>query len=247
MIIPDPARQGTAVERTISQHIDALPGTIASEVRQWVKVIRGQGRRAHQELPFSSVRSYLNCFRPVLAEWSQYVTSPREITRHDVEAALGRHTGARAHNLLPALRSLFRALKQEKIIFRDPASGITLRTMQRLPAPIPTDQHRGLTDRAGAPLAKATVALIAIHALGKKETTLLLTGDLDLPCGQLAVRRPAGTHTVYLDELSRALMTGWLRERHRCWPLTRNPHLLVTESNANPGEAEYPPSLEDRW
>jgi site-specific recombinase XerD len=247
MIIPDPDRQGTSVERTIKQHIDALPDVIAGEVRQWVKVIRGQGRRAHQELPFSSVRSYLNCFHPVLAEWSQHVTSPREITRDDVQAALDNHPGARAHNLLPALRSLFRALKQEKIIFRDPARRITLPSMRRLPAPIPADQLRGLIDRAGTPLAKVTVALIAIHALGKKETTLLLTGDLDLPRGQLAVRRPTGTHTVYLDDLSRTLITGWLRERHRCWPLTRNPHLLVTESNANPGEAEYPPSLEDRW
>lgn len=232
MIIPDPARQGTAVERTINHHIDALPDVIGGEVRQWVKVIRGQGHRAHQELPFSSVRSYLNCFHPVLAEWSRHVTSLREITRDDVQAALGQHPGARAHNLLPALRSLFRALKQEKIIFRDPTSGITMRTMHRLPAPIPTDQLRGLIDRAGTPFAKVTVAMIAIHALGKKETTLLLLENLDLPRGQLAVRRPTGTHTVYLDGLSRTLMTGWLRERHRCWPLTRNPHLLITRHTA---------------
>jgi hypothetical protein len=232
MIIPDPARPGTAVERTINHHIDALPGVIAGEVRQWVKVIRGEGRRAHQKLPFSTVRSYLNCFHPVLAEWGQHVTSLREITRDDVQAALSQHPGARAHNLLPALRSLFRALKREKIIFRDPTSGITLQTMQKLPAPIPTDQLRGLIDRAGPPLAKVTVAMIAIHALGKKETTLLLLEDLDLSRGQLAVRRPTGTHTVYLDDLSRTLMTSWLRERHRCWPLTRNPHLLVTRHTA---------------
>lgn len=232
MIIPDPARQGTAVERTINQHIDALPGAIAGEVRQWVKVIRGQGRRAHQELPFSSVRSYLNCFHPVLAEWGQHVTSLREITRDDVQAALDRHPGARAHNLLPALRSLFRALRQEKIIFRDPTSGITMRTMQRLPSPIPTDLLRGLIDRAGNPFAKVTVTMIAIYALGKKETALLLLEDLDLPRGQLAVRRPTGTHTIYLDGLSRTLMADWLRERHRCWPLTRNPHLLVTRHTA---------------
>jgi len=125
MIIPDPDRQGTSVERTIKQHIDALPDVIAGEVRQWVKVVRGQGRRAHRELPFSSVRSYLNCFHPVLAEWGQHVTSLREITRDDVQAALDEHPGARAHNLLPALRSLFRALKQEKVIFRDPARRIT--------------------------------------------------------------------------------------------------------------------------
>jgi hypothetical protein len=232
MLIPDPARPGTAVERTIQHHIQSLPEPIASEVRQWVKVVRGDGRRAHQELPYSSVRGYLNCFYPVLSSWSQHVTSLREITRDDVQAALGQHPGARAHNLLPALRSLFRALKQEKIIFRDPARGAALSAMRRLPTPIPANLLRGLIDRAGTPIAKVTVALIAIHALGKKETTLLLTEDLDLSRGQLAVRRPTGTHTVYLDDISRALMTGWLRERHHCWPLTRNPHLLVTRHTA---------------
>jgi hypothetical protein len=39
MAIPDPARAGTAVERTISHHIDALPDSIAGEVRQWVRVV----------------------------------------------------------------------------------------------------------------------------------------------------------------------------------------------------------------
>ena len=233
MVIPDPGRQGTAVERTINQHIDALPDGIAGEVRQWVMVVRGQGRRAHRELPFSSVRSYLNCFCPVLAGWAQRVTSLREITRDDVQGALGQRPGVAAHNLLPALRSLFRALKQERIIFRDPTSGITLPFIRRLPAPIPTDLLRGLIDRAGTPIAKAVVALIAVHGLGKKEATLLLLEDLDLSRGQLAVRRPTGTHTVYLDELTRTLMTGWLRERRLRWPLTANPYLLVTSQTAD--------------
>jgi len=233
LVIPDPGRQGTAVERTIQRHIDALPDDIAGEVRQWVKVVRGEGRRAHRELPFSSVRSYLNCFCPVLAGWGQRVTSLREITRDDVREALSQHPGVTAHNLLPALRSLFRALKQERIIFRDPTSGITLPFMRRLPAPIPTDLLRGLIDRAGTPIAKVVIALIAIHGLGKKETTLLLLEDLDLPRGQLAVRRPTGTHTVYLDELTRTLTTGWLRERRLRWPLTANPYLLVTSQTAD--------------
>jgi hypothetical protein len=232
MVIPDPDRPGTAVERTINHHIDALPDGIADEVRQWVKVIRGQGRRAHQELPFSTIRSYLNCFHPVLAGWSEHVTSLREITGDDVREALGQRPGVAAHNLLPALRSLFRALKQEHLIFRDPTRGITLPVMRRLPAPIPSDQLAGLIDRAGTPIAKVTVAMIAIYGLGKKETTLLLTEDLDLPRGQLAVRRPTGTHTVYLDELTRTLMAAWLRERHLRWPLTRNPHLMVTRETA---------------
>lgn len=232
MVIPDPARQGTAVERAIQQRVATLPEGIAGELLQWVKVVRGEGRRAHRELPFSSVRSYLNCLYPVLAAWSQHITSLREITRDDIQAALGQRPGVTAHNLLPALRSLFRALKQERAIFRDPTRGITLPAMRRLPAPIPADLLRGLIDRAGTPIAKIAVALIAIHALGKKETTRLLLDDPDLPRGQLLVRRPAGTHTIYLDELSRTLMTGWLRERHLRWPLTRNPHLLVTSQSA---------------
>ena len=83
-------------------------------------------------------------------------------------------------------------------------------------------------------MAKLTVALIAIHGLGKKETTLLLLDDLDLSRGHLLVRRPTGRHTVYLDELSRTLVTSWLRERHRRWPLTANRHLLVTGQTAAP-------------
>ena len=75
MVIPDPARQGTAVQRTVQQRIQALPETIAAELRQWVKVARGEGRRAHRELPFSTIRSYLNCFYPVLTAWSERVTS----------------------------------------------------------------------------------------------------------------------------------------------------------------------------
>jgi hypothetical protein len=232
MVVPDHARPGTSVERTIQRHIDALPEAIAGEVRQWVMVVRGQGRRAHRELPFSTVRSYLNCFHPVLADWSRSASSLREVTRDDVQAALRQHPGVTARNLLPALRSLFRALKQERIIFRDPTRGITLPVMRRLPAPIPSDQLAGLIDRAGTPIAKVIVAMIAIHGLGKKETTLLLSEDLDLPRGQLSVRRPTGTHAVYLDDLTRALLAGWLRERHLRWPLAGNPHLLVTRETA---------------
>ena len=194
--------------------------------------MRGQGRREHQELPFTTIRSYLNCFYPVLIIWADRVTSLREITGDDIQAALGERPAVTARNLLSALHSLFRALKQERIIFRDPARGISLSAMWRLPVPIPTDQLRGLIDRAETPMAKLTVALIAIHGLGKKETSQLLLADLDLPDGRILIRRAAQRHTVYLDELTHTLAIGWLRERHRRWPLTTNPHLLVSQVTA---------------
>jgi hypothetical protein len=100
--------------------------------------------------------------------------------------------------------------------------------MRRLPVPIPTDQLQGLLDRTGGPMAKLIVALIAIHGLGKKETTHLLVNDLDLSAGRLLVRRPTGPHTVYFDQLTHTLAIGWLRERHHRWPLTTSTRLLVT-------------------
>jgi hypothetical protein len=76
------------------------------------------------------------------------------------------------------------------------------------------------------------VALVAIHGLGKLEVPRLLLADLDLPSGRLLVRRPLALHTVYLDDLTRALAIAWLRERHRRWPATANPHLLVSQQTA---------------
>ena len=59
------------------------------------------------------------------------------------------------------------------------------------------------------------------------------------PRGHLLVRRSTGRHTVYLDELTHTLAISWLRERHRRWPLTANPHLLVTGQTA--ADAADPP------
>lgn len=103
----------------------------------------------------------------------------------------------------------------------------------RLPVPIATDRLRGLIDRTDGPMDQLTVALVAIHALGKLEIPHLFLADLDLPRGCLLVRRPLSLHTVYLDGLTRALAVDWLRERHRRWPVTANPHLLVSQQTAD--------------
>jgi hypothetical protein len=236
MVTPDHDRQGDPVERAVQHRITTLPDGIAAEVGRWVQVLRGEGRRPHPQFPFTTIRSYLNCLSPVLASWAGRVTSLREITREDIQAALDDQPPVTARNLLSAVHSLFRALKQERVIFRDPARGISLPAMKRLPVPIPASQLRGLIDRAGSPMAELVVALIAIHALGKQETSRLLLADLDLPAGRLLVRRPDGTrHTVYLDELTHTLAARWTRERHRLWPRTANPYLLVSQVTAADG------------
>lgn len=229
MVIPDPAHQGDPIERALHHRITALPAGIAEEVHRWILVLRGQGPRPHPEPPFTTIRTYFNALAPVLNAWAGRVTSLREITTADAQTAIDDQPPATAHNLLSALRSLFRALKQERLIFRDPIRGVTLAAPRRLPAPIPTDQLRGLIDRADGPMAKLVVALVAIHALGKKETDHLLLADLGLPAGQLHVTRNGSRHTVYLDELTHALAIQWLRERRRLWPRITNPYLLVSQ------------------
>jgi site-specific recombinase XerC len=55
-----------------------------------------------------------------------------------------------AQDLATALRSLFQALKQERLIFRSPTSGISVPPVVRLPVPIATDRLRRLIDRPTA-------------------------------------------------------------------------------------------------
>lgn len=228
LVIPDPARQVDIHQRAISQRIQSFPEALADELHRWVLVLRGEGRREHPAMPFETIRKYLGYLYPVLTAWAARVTSLREITKDDVQDALKQRPGSTGRDLLSALRSLFQALKQERVIFRDPTRGVSLSTSERLPVPISTDRLRGLIDRADTPMAKFVVALVAIHALGRRETRCLLLTDLDLARGRLTVRRDL-RHTVYLDEVTHILASDWLRDRHQRWPLTANPYLLVSQ------------------
>ena len=232
LVIPDPARLSHPTQRAIDKRIATLPAGLAGELGRWTRVLRGDGRREHPPLPYATIRSYLNCLHPVLTTWAGHITSLREITRDDIRAALTERQGSAARNLLPAFRSLFRALRQERIIFRDPTRGISLPSARNLPVPIPTDQLRGLLDQADGAMGKLIVALIAIHGLGKRETTQLQLADLDLTAGRLLVRRNTRHHTIYLDDHTHALAIGWLSERSRRWPATTNPHLLLSQVSA---------------
>ncbi len=232
LIITDPAREIDFHEQAIEHRLRGFPPGIAGELRRWVLVLRGEGRRQHRPMAFETIRKYLGYLYPVLTAWSGQVTSLREITPDDIRHVLRQRPGQPAQDLASALRSLFRALKQERLIFRDPTSGISVPAVVRLPVPIATDRLRGLIDRAGGPMAQLAVALVAIHGLGKRETPQLLMAGLDLPGGSLLIRRGLGRHTVYLDELTRTLAIAWLRERHRRWPATANPHLLISQQTA---------------
>ncbi|CAM5553897.1 Tyr recombinase domain-containing protein OS=Streptomyces fumanus OX=67302 GN=GCM10018772_61570 PE=4 SV=1 [Streptomyces fumanus] len=108
---------------------------------------------------------------------------------------------------------MFRALKREQVVFRDPARNVSATHVKRAPRRIPSDHLAGLLDRAPTAIAKAVVALVAIHALGSTEIRRLHLTDLNRSAGRLLAHRRGYKHTIYLDELTLKLLSDWLRER----------------------------------
>lgn len=80
------------------------------------------------------IRSYLGRMLPVLHEWSASgIGSLREITPQHVTKAVTKLRGGPRKSLATALRSLFRALKQERVIFRTPRSNWSSATPSSYP------------------------------------------------------------------------------------------------------------------
>jgi len=228
----EPSRELSADHAAVTRLIDEIPQPMAAELRHWVAVMRGQGRRKRPPASFRTIRNYLSYASPVLCGWREHAASLREITRQDVQAAVGARTGGDAHHLIVALRRIFRALRQERLIFANPCAGISVTRAEALPVTLPPDRLAGLLDRARTPAARLAVALTALHATQPAELRAILMTDLDLPNARLAIRRRTGRHFIYLDELTLACLDSWLRERHRRWPRTPNPHLLISQQTA---------------
>jgi hypothetical protein len=232
LLQPDPARRADLDQRYVEDTINALPPTLAAEVRAWIRVLRGHGRHTHRQRDYTSIRRFIMVAKPILTRWSQQVTSLREITTDDVKAAIASRQGNPARTVHIVLRSLFRALRQERLIFRDPTRGLVFGAVPKLPPTVPSDLLPPLLERASTPAQRLAVLLVAIHALPGHEITALTLADLDLAAGRLTVRRPSGPHTVWLDPATHQAADTWLRDRHRRWPHSANPHLLVNNHTA---------------
>lgn len=132
-----------------------------------------------------------------------------------------------------ALRGIFRTLKCNKTIFRDPTRGMVVpHGPTRPPRTLPSDMVAGLIDRATGAADRLAVALVAIHAVGQRELTRILVDDLSVGRSRLLIRRRYGLRVIHLDEVTVSLLDLWLRERYRRWPATRNPHLLISQQTA---------------
>ncbi|MGW3954689.1 hypothetical protein ACWEKM_28000 [Streptomyces sp. NPDC004752] len=234
LLVEDPDLHRDADLAWIESTLAALPEPVASEVGTWVKVMREQGRREGEPRGYDGIRRYLTTLQPTLTVWTTTagVNSLREITKDHVENAVDGLSGYARRGLATALRSLFRALKRERMIFRNPTRHLPVGDLKGIPKSIPSDLLMGLLDQTATPLGRLVVALASIHALPGHEIQTLHTTGLDLSRGTLEVRRGLLRHTLYLEELTHQLAADWTTYRYQRWPASANPHLLVSQKTA---------------
>ncbi|MEV5877971.1 hypothetical protein AB0L75_27855 [Streptomyces sp. NPDC052101] len=229
LLIPRPDRDIGMDQAAVTRLIATAPAGYQGDLDAWVRVLRGQGRRRSVPIEWVSVRRYVGYVLPVLAEWESRFATLAEVDKDDVVKALKARPGPQGFSLFSGLRSLFGALKRERRIFHDPARNVHLGSRPPVvPRPIPDTRLVGILDKARTPFGKLVVALVAIHAVRPMQLPKLMLSGLDRSRGQLKV----GLRTVYLDELTLRLARDWLADRHRQWPCSTNPHLLVSRRTA---------------
>ncbi|MGA5550987.1 hypothetical protein [Streptomyces pseudogriseolus] len=94
--------------------------------------------------------------------------------------------GDQVRRLHTALRSFFRALKRERLIFRDPARTISLTSNRSVPTALPSDRIAGLLDRLDDPRDRLMVALVGIYALIRPSAPAQSSSFYNEPTCQLA-------------------------------------------------------------
>ncbi|WP_237408932.1 hypothetical protein [Streptomyces sp. M2CJ-2] len=238
LLIPDAELRRDTHERRLEQELAELPETIADELDIWIKAVHGKGRWEHDGRSFRSIFRYYKILQPLLDQWiAEGVESLREISHDDVKAGIASRKGTPARAIHIVLRNVFKALRQERVIFRDPTRGLVFSGIETVPPSVPSDQLAGLLGHARNAFERFVIVLVCVHALNGTDLRGLLLADLNLPRERLVVRRPGLRHVIYLDELTYRCASEWTRERHRRWPATPNPHLLInrwTAADAQP-------------
>lgn len=110
------------MEQGASQtHRQATSLLLEKAIRLRVQVLRGQGRRKHEARGYEGIRRYLLALEPILTAWTNSgITTLRQITSDHATTAVDDLTGSTRRQLAISLRSLFKALRQERVVFRDP-------------------------------------------------------------------------------------------------------------------------------
>lgn len=216
------------IERYFAAQFEGLPEPMLSQLRTWLEVQVEGSTKAPRRRPRDPKTAHIRirAIAPALRIWvSEGHGSLAEISKSDVLGALP-SAGAKRVLVEAGLRSLFRILKENKLIFANPMRGLPITTVEtKIPLPLDTDAIRDGLDSPDAATALA-VGLVAFHAL--RSTQVREIKLVDIVDGRLTI----GEREIPLAGPVRARLTAWLDYRQRRWPATINPYLLVNRRTA---------------
>lgn len=213
----------------VDERLSGLPGKVRSEVQSWVDVLRGRSTRRRKPHLVTTIKAYVKVTAPILEQWSHRYDSLRQVTEQDVDEQLAGLEGWDRPNILVGMRSLFRTLKANRLIFADPSARFSMEApSRRPPLAIDPEVRSSLLELIRQPDHRLIVLLAGVHALSCKQIVSLRVDDVDLAGNRFFVN----AHPRPLDAVTRDHLVAWLDFRRATWPHTANPHLLVTSRSA---------------
>jgi hypothetical protein len=180
-LLDDP--RGPAIGRWITRQTAQVPAGFAADVRDWLRWLHTGDARTRPRAD-GTIYSYFAHVRPYLDEWGHAHGHLREITTTGITTALDKLDGRRHHNILTAIRSLFRYCRKTRRIFTDPAARLrSQRTRDATVLPLDQAVVDTATTIAVTPALRLIFALAAIHAARPHAIRHLAIDDIDLPNG----------------------------------------------------------------
>ena len=214
----------------LEEQLSGFPSRIRAELGIWIEVMRSGGTRRTPRARSTIVTS-LSSIRPFLTGVAGQYATLRQVTRQDITSWIAARPGRSRARDASTLRTLFRILKTERLIFADPARGIRSgRNYSSIPIPARAPDLDAVSGAIrGNPALRVVVALTGMHALQPCAVRRLRLDQVDLADRRLD---PGGLNRP-LDEFTAAAVRDYLAFRRQRWPRTTNPHLLVNRHSAH--------------
>jgi hypothetical protein len=214
----------------LEEQLSGFPSQIQAELRVWIEVMRSGGTRRTPRARSTIVTS-VSSIRPFLTDVSGRYATLRQVTRQDIISWIAARPGRSRARDASALRTLFRVLKTERLIFADPARGIQSgRNYSSIPIPARAPDLAAVSGAIrGNPALRVVVTLTGVHAFQPSAVRRLRLDQVNLAGSRLD---PGGLNRP-LDEFTAAAVRDYLVFRRRRWPRTTNPHLLVNNHSAH--------------
>ncbi|WP_164496160.1 hypothetical protein [Streptomyces sp. ADI95-16] len=216
-----------ALDAWCEEHLSFLASDVRTELDAWIDVLR-HGTPRRRPRAHATVVTNLRSILPFLTECAGEYATLRQATRDDITSWLADRP-YRAYDA-SALRSLFSTLKAERLIFANPMRGIKGgKVAIKIPASLTADEVKSVAIAAlQNPALRVVVALSGIHALPARQIRAMMLDQVDLPGRRLD---PQGLHRP-LDDYTSVAISDYVAYRHRRWPNSTNPHLLISRNTA---------------